>query len=196
MSACFNPRPPLPGGDASCPSAARTCRSCFNPRPPLPGGDACKIFWVGGQYPERFNPRPPLPGGDAPSPIVCGRRTAVSIHAPRCRGAMRHRRDGDRRQQAVSIHAPRCRGAMRPGPGRRSLPGNCFNPRPPLPGGDAHAEGDLTQEVSEVSIHAPRCRGAMPAAIVGKHGWTGWFQSTPPVAGGRCPGKSSRCVHR
>ena len=36
----FNPRPPLPGGDASQMEAAGRSKACFNPRPPLPGGDA------------------------------------------------------------------------------------------------------------------------------------------------------------
>ena len=39
--------------------------------------------------------------------------------------------------------------------------------------------------VIEVSIHAPRCRGAM--LIPGyEAGGLVKFQSTPPVAGGRC----------
>ena len=36
----FNPRPPLPGGDAVAEPANTTSRRGFNPRPPLPGGDA------------------------------------------------------------------------------------------------------------------------------------------------------------
>ena len=58
-----------------------------------------------------------------------------------------------------SIHAPRCWGAMfflLTGP----FSSACFNPRPPLPGGDAVA-----------------------AAAALRAEWE--FQSTPPVAGGR-----------
>ncbi len=60
----FNPRPPLPRGDASGASCADSAPFCFNPRPPLPRGDAVVI----------------ANDGDS------GRD--VSIHAPRCRGAM------------------------------------------------------------------------------------------------------------
>ncbi len=85
---CFNPRPPLPRGDARHlhPQAQRPRR--FNPRPPLPRGDAFSRHRQGTQR-QGFNPRPPLPRGDAVMEIpfiddVC----VVSIHAPRCRGAM------------------------------------------------------------------------------------------------------------
>jgi len=59
-----------------------------------------------------------------------------------------------------------------------------FNPRPPFPGGDAcHCDGCCSWK--EVSIHAPRFREAMPAiamvVAVGRR-----FQSTPPVSGRRC----------
>ena len=88
IPSCFNPRPPLPGGDAysrmdeyggniefqsTPPVAGGRCTDRisikfdsvgFNPRPPLPGGDASdaapKLAWL-----QCFNPRPPLPGGDA-----------------------------------------------------------------------------------------------------------------------------------
>ncbi len=84
----FNPRSPLPGSDALSGSVGTSRTSCFNPRSPLPGSDALNQSRVLGDKP-------------------------VSIHAPRCRGAM-HRGVTDRRDgQPVSIHAPRCRGAMR-----------------------------------------------------------------------------------
>ena len=38
----------------------------------------------------------------------------------------------------VSIHAPRCRGAMRVSSKYDESAENSFNPRPPLPGGDAY----------------------------------------------------------
>ena len=37
----------------------------------------------------RFNPRLPLPGGDAMAGVVIALRVNVSIHASRCREAMR-----------------------------------------------------------------------------------------------------------
>ncbi len=126
-------------GAMPCPLAHRNhCVSGFNPRPPLPGGDAGRTRR---RYLHRrsFNPRPPLPGGDA---LPAGN----SFYFP-----------------PVSIHAPRCRGAM-PG-GKASSAGALpsFNPRPPLPGGDAR--------------HHHLCEPRI------------MFQSTPPVAGGRCPAK-------
>ena len=158
---CFNPRPPLPGGDAFLPVPRMARLASFNPRPPLPGGDAYSSYFF-----------PPF--------------AAVSIHAPRCRGAM-HGRSGFQ------------------GDGRQSS----FNPRPPLPGGDAidaavikieglvsiHAprcRGAMPRKTTrklwgeDVSIHAPRCRGAMPRRSPRRLTKIPGFQSTPPVAGGRC----------
>jgi len=156
----FNPRPPLPGGDADVravhrdhlpafqstpPVAGRRCRpasACatpppsFNPRPPLPGGDA-RPRGLGAVGSRRFNPRPPLPGGDA-------------------------------------------RASTRPSSASRS-----FNPRPPLPGGDAADFSEFAKYLP-VSIHAPRCREAMPPRL-GMRNTATEFQSTPPVAGRRCP---------
>ena len=84
----------------------------FNPRSPFPGSDAPRDpgAWRG---PGCFNPRSPFPGSDAGPLAVAGRGRPVSIHAPRFRGAMRHR--------------------SRP-PDRRS---HGFNPRSPFPGSDA-----------------------------------------------------------
>ena len=108
----------------------------------------------------------------------------VSIHAPRCRGAMRRTCTEEEESTGVSIHAPRCRGAMpdsrkamrkhqglfqsTPPVAEGRCPLNqlvthqhsCFNPRPPLPRGDAGYWTDSSDDAN-VSIHAPRCRGAM-----------------------------------
>ena len=237
----FNPRPPLPGGDAS--GAASGCSSMtrFNPRPPLPGGDAgawrffphpssefqstppvaggrclrCVCHWRNFRM---FQSTPPVAGGrcvqdssfsqtipvsiHAPrcrgamrlacrvissssdlfqsTPPVAGGRChtshkpteklhEVSIHAPRCRGAMRIGWRDPNHVGRVSIHAPRCRGAMRPAKrGKRPLE-TCFNPRPPLPGGDAATQ---------------RLVGFRGGCLAASH--VDVFQSTPPVAGGRC----------
>jgi len=230
----FQSTPPVAGG--RCPSdrsAACACSGCFNPRPPLPGGDAGGQ-WADVKGPDGFNPRPPLPGGDATKlPLEPLYQWPVSIHAPRCRGAMQYPLDELNERIPVSIHAPRCRGAMLKrgrvrsmssmfqstppvAGGRCILPGSVscclrrtrFNPRPPLPGGDARCGRAMPTGPDSfnprpplpggdaplvscprgqilVSIHAPRCRGAMPAAKLNPMK-NGLFQSTPPVAGGRC----------
>ena len=83
----FNPRPPLPGGDAGRCGRREHQMLRFNPRPPLPGGDARGLL-PSIRPTACFNPRPPLPGGDAVV-IKGGHALAlVSIHAPRCREAM------------------------------------------------------------------------------------------------------------
>jgi len=63
----------------------------------------------------------------------------VSIHAPRCREAMQSGFTSRARVITVSIHAPRCREAMRWGRAVWTRLSSRFNPRPPLPGGDASA---------------------------------------------------------
>ena len=59
----------------------------FNPRPSLPRGDAFRALPLVMRG-KSFNPRPSLPRGDAGFEVWYGMRTGVSIHAPRCRGAM------------------------------------------------------------------------------------------------------------
>ncbi len=155
----------------------------FNPRPPLPRGDALG----GGCHSTNlwsFNPRPPLPRGDAPELTNRRSHSFVSIHAPRCRGAMLNdladplvfipfqstppvaegrctpNRNLRGSKKLVSIHAPRCRGAMQ-------------------------FTSSVRDGSSFVSIHAPRCRGAMPHHDAAQR-CANQFQSTPPVAEGRC----------
>ena len=108
----------------------------------------------------------------------------VSIHAPRCRGAMPPKLGNFSRVALVSIHAPRCRGAMHLATPSGENIFTSFNPRPSLPRGDAWS-GSVSRAPSLVSIHAPRCRGAMRHLCqhrVRKRP----FQSTPLVAEGRC----------
>ncbi len=123
--------------------------------------------------------------GERPLPTARLVSNSVSIHAPRCRGAMRAPQAngvypafqstlpvaGERclgiffgliMAMKVSIHAPRCRGAMRCAP--------------------------LAQRTS-VSIHAPRCRGACHQSRA--LGDEPLFQSTLPVAGERHRGVTS-----
>ncbi len=83
-----------------------------------------------------FNPRPPLPRGDANTSQSGRESYRVSIHAPRCRGAMPLtdyvRREALRFQSTPPVAEGRCRALV---PGARLVIG--FNPRPPLPRGDA-----------------------------------------------------------
>ncbi|SBT10520.1 hypothetical protein PROAA_520010 [Candidatus Propionivibrio aalborgensis] len=67
-------------------SGRRTRRACFNPRPPLPGGAALRLPCSVSKF-IRFNPRPPLPGGAAYFFDYAEHEKHVSILAPRCRGA-------------------------------------------------------------------------------------------------------------
>ena len=179
----FNPRLPLPGGDALSRPSCTACGSGFNPRLPLPGGDAgCRRVRAGRR--TCFNPRLPLPGGDAwplPGSPPCCR---VSIHASRCREAMLVTARDDALavnlfQSTPPVAGRRCgicaktsSGTSRFNP-RLPLPGGdamgaegretrgmCFNPRLPLPGGDALREF-LVRLGYPVSIHASRCREAM-----------------------------------
>ncbi len=117
----------------------------------------------------------------------------VSIHAPRCRGAMPQHAASEGRSDPVSIHAPRCRGAMRGGCRQSLRRHQCFNPRSPLPGSDAGQVG-VVPPAADVSIHAPRCRGAMPPCFSAAGSAALKFQSTLPVAGERCAGCSAQCA--
>jgi len=155
-----------------------------------------------------FQSTPPVAGGRCAYGTGAHPDGTVSIHAPRCRGTMPERKPVDVVTVAVSIHAPRCRGTMRSFKARststrqfQSTPpvagGRClvrndplrvvmdgFNPRPPLPGDDAICEARLWFSLA-VSIHAPRCRGTMQPSSPARSPASP-FQSTPPVAGGRC----------
>ncbi len=135
----FNPRSPLPGSDAPKQQHPNwPPRTGFNPRSPLPGSDAARksssdaanefqsTLPVAG---ERCNTggvwradqanaslfQSTLPVAGERCPLLNSRTwsSSVSIHAPRCRGAMRCPLPTLALHSAVSIHAPRCRGAMR-----------------------------------------------------------------------------------
>ena len=159
----FQSTPPVAGGRCHhLPRRRRTLRS-FNPRPPLPGGDAEFRYTVELEG-FCFNPRPPLPGGDAPVGREAGRGDEVSIHAPRCRGAMPlptgTRAKTSAFQSTPPVAGGRCTiidcclvclsqfqstppvagGRCQALASHRCLPA-CFNPRPPLPGGDAAGLG-------------------------------------------------------
>ena len=156
---CFNPRLPLPGGDAPGLKAywentvvsihASRCREAmpasfthtgsdfpFQSTPPVAGRRchigrrACGDFCC-------FNPRLPLPGGDARRLPGRNGGRRVSIHASRCREAMpAEMRDdilGEVFQSTPPVAGRRC--AAWSGKAKVS---KGFNPRLPLPGGDAY----------------------------------------------------------
>ena len=180
----FNPRPPLPRGDARQRPPCRYLSRRFNPRPPLPRGDArYHLQRTDSGYAVSIH----APRCRGAMPAATGRRCrrqTVSIHAPRCRGAMPERATNGAVRCEVSIHAPRCRGAM-PNPdvsGRACIVVSIHAPRCR---GAMRVEVVPRKPVIRVSIHAPRCRGAMRALPRQASGMTK-FQSTPPVAEGRC----------
>ncbi len=156
---CFNPRPPLPGGDAFPSRKTHRGMEGFNPRPPLPGGDAGSSRTTTPSM-TSFNPRPPLPGGDAQAGPYRLRRRDVSIHAPRCRGAMHVFMSRNAPVSEFQSTPPVAGGRCQQRPGGDGGQCHGFNPRPPLPGGDAPRIYDQMPS-KPVSIHAPRCRGAM-----------------------------------
>ena len=132
-----------------------------------------------------FQSTPPVAGERF---VICTssawRTRPVSIHAPRCRGAMPLAVPAWPSVPFVSIHAPRCRGAMRYlcSVGLNQAQ---FQSTPPVAGERCIDLEKQRVNIARVSIHAPRCRGAML--------WTArnlrprfTFQSTPPVAGERC----------
>ena len=155
----FNPRLPLPGGDASGASLRPLRIFSFQSTPPV-AGRRCSGQAADYVPDQSFNPRLPLPGGDAVG------------------GA------GSRRHPGVSIHASRCREAMPSAVPSPVLTTISFNPRLPLPGGDASQRWSVPITWL-VSIHASRCREAMPDEEDDEDD-DPEFQSTPPVAGRRC----------
>ena len=132
----FQSTPPVAEGrcKSGAPVLPGHCR--FQSTPPVAEGRCgCASMAMTGPI-NRFNPRPPLPRGDAFGDLGIANALSVSIHAPRCRGAM-------------------------PSSLSRIIRINCrFNPRPPLPRGDARVKL-VVMAFEIVSIHAPRCRGAM-----------------------------------
>ena len=157
----------------------------FNPRLPLPGGDAvCQTF--ASCLPASFNPRLPLPGGDASGdrPSFC--RSVVSIHASRCREAMQARSfDAFVRrlfQSTPPVAGRRCRSLA---PTIRTA--TTFQSTPPVAGRRCPSNTASRLAAVVVSIHASRCREAMRAICIYQAIGYG-FQSTPPVAGRRCRG--------
>ena len=111
------------------------------------------------------------------APPVAGGRCADPGHCQRA-------------NEFVSIRAPRCRRAMPLCVASRCITPKRFNPRPPLPEGDA-CEACKGGALQVVSIRAPRCRRAMQR-LHSEHCVNYWFQSAPPVAGGRCIQKTRR----
>ncbi len=132
----------------------------------------------------RFNPRSPLPGSDALLTMIRDASLAVSIHAPRCRGAMRRlwawRLWAWSFQSTLPVAGERCGGF-----GRGACGLGRFNPRSPLPGSDAPS-GIIQQR--RLPCFNPR--SPLPGSDARwTTSWASWsvgFQSTLAVAGERC----------
>ncbi len=132
-----------------------------------------------------FNPRPSLSKGDASPVSTSPSYRCVSIHAPRCRRAMRLQPRPTRKTSPVSIHAPRCRRAMHATWRVGSRAGVRFQSTPLVVEGRCRGALRFHGCRLHVSIHAPRCRRAMPIEC-GTYGNDFMFQSTPLVVEGRC----------
>ena len=156
----FNPRLPLPGGDATKQRSALGSPICFNPRLPLPGGDAAtvrpRVIML------EFQSTPPVAGRRCGAWLVPRHATlTVSIHASRCREAMPRFRVGQEEAKCrVSIHASRCREAM---PGWLAIAPSSlsFQSTPPVAGRRCPVASRYRNRYRSVSIHASRCREAM-----------------------------------
>ena len=136
----------------------------FQSTPPVAGEAMRAMLIARTEIAKAFQSTPPVAGrrcGDVGAGD--GVPADVSIHAPRCREAMQMPTGIPIAFAAVSIHAPRCREAMHCAAHQTIKHDTRFNPRPPLPGGDARAATVCVPTLSS-------------------------FQSTPPVAGRRCVG--------
>ena len=178
----FQSTPPVSGRRCTRNALKHSSNTCFNPRPPFPGGDAsCSL--AASQTTWGFNPRPPFPGGDAEFKTWLEGQLAVSIHAPRFREAMpsisSHWPIRQKFQSTPPVSGRRCVRTLGRYPHSRR-----FNPRPPFPGGDAQFDWHR-DDLGTVSIHAPRFREAMPSPVFSS-ALPSLFQSTPPVSGRRC----------
>ena len=150
---------------------ARHCWRAMRKSLGMPSGICC------------FNPRPPLLAGDArgrPSALPSIR---VSIRARHCWRAMRRSRVMSA-STAVFQSAPAIAGGRCACAALTIRPSRCFNPRPPLLAGDAHADF-ARAGAGGVSIRARHCwramhQGGVTMALVRV------FQSAPAIAGGRC----------
>ena len=131
----FNPRPPLPGSDASKPRRPAWSRWGFNPRPPLPGSDAGGASRVG--YGALVSIHAPRCRGAMPLPLLCGSfvnqfQSTPPVAGERCHLAARLANAEKRFQSTPPVAGERC---VYPGAAFKAV--TCFNPRPPLPGSDA-----------------------------------------------------------
>ena len=184
----------------------------FQSTPLVVEGRSPSVIPVLSRFVGSFNPRPSLSRGEARQAIQARWPRAVSIHAPRCRGAKPAglHATGDvlvfqstplvveGRSRLGYLSATTC-SQFQSTPlvveGRSRCCGSeakrisSFNPRPSLSRGEAALSVVAARQRFLVSIHAPRCRGAKRG-----YPWCGQplvlFQSTPLVVEGR----SLRCI--
>ncbi|TXT28780.1 MAG: hypothetical protein FD131_2867 [Rhodocyclaceae bacterium] len=202
----FQSTPPVAGRRCGAFQPLLTALLQFQSTPPV-AGRRCDAIDLGRRGRGGFNPRPPLPGGDALRPRSLRRQGQVSIHAPRCREAMPpialtcsrpakfqstppvagrrcfRKPCGWPVVPSVSIHAPRCREAMLRAQPWRALRRRCFNPRPPLPGGDAWRDPAGRRRRYCFNPRPPLPGGDAQGAKVFRVGWVG-FNPRPPLPGG------------
>ena len=160
-----------------------------------------------------FQSTPPVAGRRCVACSLISRRCHfVSIHASRCREAMLAAVELRHPHLQVSIHASRCREAMPafavrvardgvfqstpPVAGRRCRltrffisTTRGFNPRLPLPGGDAHEGRIHDRSPSRFNPRLPLPGGDALEPVKNQSDDLK-FQSTPPLAGRRCRGSS------
>ena len=158
-SSCFNPRSPLPGSDAAAPLDLYSRTLWFQSTLPV-AGERCA--------PARCNWRRVLPF-----------QSTLPVAGERCRkNAAQFATARD-----VSIHAPRCRGAM---PLPHTAPAYdevTFQSTLPVAGERCQWQNCSRGQNDAVSIHAPRCRGAMPADLSGRPRLTASFNPRSPLPG-------------
>ena len=179
----------------------------FQSAPAIAGG-RCHPRSIGRTDNCSFNPRPPLLAGDARAHQIGSGRCKVSIRARHCWRAMRCCHGGAGPTRRVSIRARHCWRAMRLSESLnvfvvmfQSAPAiaggrcisratstqspRCFNPRPPLLAGDAHAILRTTLTEWRFNPRPPLLAGDA-VCVCARRLMSSLFQSAPAIAGGRC----------
>ncbi len=130
----------------------------------------------------RFNPRSPLPGSDALLTMIRDASLAVSIHAPRCRGAMRRlwawRLWAWSFQSTLPVAGERCTERH-----YSTAALTLFQSTLPVAGERCTLDDQLGLMVGWVSIHARRCRGAMLRRFSGWAAKLKCFNPRSPLPG-------------
>ena len=203
----FNPRPPSLASGARPRGGLPRWRRGFNPRPPSLASGARRRPGPPRRRPVSIHARHrwrAVPASAAAAAAATVFQSTPAIAGERCRGRIPHRRSApcfNPRPPSLASGAPWP--GRRSGPRARfnprppslasgappsapsSSPTGCFNPRPPSLASGATAL-DAHAALAQVSIHARhRWRAVRRPGLV--PGDTVQFQSTPAIAGERCP---------